>query len=134
MPDRGQAAIANGAPQLLGAQPVRSHLVHALLELDRDHTAAHTSEAWYEDLALELGVAPDRIDTIGDGNRAAEVGAKTDGNMAGARAAVLAELAKLIDQGEIEVPIAAVYPLDHVRDAYRELERPHALGKIVLIP
>ena len=61
----------------------------------------------YVDLALELGIAPDRIDTIADGNRAAEVGAKTDGNMAGAHAAVLAELAALIDQGRIEVPIAA---------------------------
>jgi NADPH:quinone reductase-like Zn-dependent oxidoreductase len=88
----------------------------------------------YVDLALELGVAPDRIDTIVDANRAAEVGAKTDGNMVGARAAVLAELASLIDQGQIEVPIAAVYPLDDVRDAYRELERPHAPGKIVLVP
>jgi NADPH:quinone reductase-like Zn-dependent oxidoreductase len=88
----------------------------------------------YVDLALELGVAPDRIDTIVDGNRAAEVGAKTDGNMVGARAAVLAELAALVDNGKIEVPIAATYPLDQVRDAYRELERPHAPGKIVLVP
>ena len=46
--------------------------------------------------------------------------------MVGARAAVLAELATLIDKGTIDVPIAAVYPLDQVRDAYRELERPHA--------
>ena len=41
---------------------------------------------------------------------------------------------RLVDEGKIEVPIAAVYPLDQVRDAYRELERPHALGKIVLVP
>jgi len=88
----------------------------------------------YVDLALELGVAPERIDTIVDASRAAEVGAKTDGSMVGARAAVLAELATLIDKGTIEVPIAAVYPLDQVRDAYRELERPHAPGKIVLVP
>jgi NADPH:quinone reductase-like Zn-dependent oxidoreductase len=88
----------------------------------------------YVDLALELGITPDRIDTIVDGNRAAEVGAKIDGNMAGASAAVLAALAALVDNGKIEVPIAATYPLDQVRDAYRELERPHALGKIVLLP
>jgi NADPH:quinone reductase-like Zn-dependent oxidoreductase len=88
----------------------------------------------YVDLALELGVAPERIDTIVDATRAAEVGAHTDGSMVGARAAVLAELAALIDKGKIEVPIAAVYPLDQVRDAYRELERPHAPGKIVLVP
>jgi NADPH:quinone reductase-like Zn-dependent oxidoreductase len=88
----------------------------------------------YVDLALELGVAPNRIDTLVDWNRAAEVGAKTDGNMVGAHAAVLAELAALIDQGKLEVPIAATYPLDEVRDAYRALERPHGPGKIVLIP
>ena len=88
----------------------------------------------YVDLALELGVAPARIDTIVDAGRAAEVGAKTDGNMVGARAAVLAELAALIDKGMLEVPIAAVYPLDQVRDAYRELEQPRGPGKIVLIP
>src|SRR5437764_516634 len=64
----------------------------------------------YVDLALELGVAPERIDTIVDASRAAEVGAKTDGSMVGARAAVLGELATLIDKGTIEVPIAAVYP------------------------
>ena len=33
-------------PQLLGTPPVRSHLVYALVQLDRDHTAAHTDEAW----------------------------------------------------------------------------------------
>ena len=54
--------------------------------------------------------------------------------MVGARAAVLAELAALIDKGMMEVPIAAVYPLDQVQDAYRELEQPRGPGKIVLIP
>jgi NADPH:quinone reductase-like Zn-dependent oxidoreductase len=47
---------------------------------------------------------------------------------------VLAELAGLIERGELEVPIARTYPLDQVRDAYRELERRHTRGKIVLIP
>jgi NADPH:quinone reductase-like Zn-dependent oxidoreductase len=88
----------------------------------------------YVDLALDLGIAPDRIDTIVDWNRASEVGAKTDGNMVGGHAEVLAELAALIDTGSIDVPIAAAYPLDQVRDAYRELERGHTQGKIVLIP
>jgi NADPH:quinone reductase-like Zn-dependent oxidoreductase len=88
----------------------------------------------YVDLALELGVPRDRIDTIADFAAAQRHGVKTDGNAAGARPEVLAELAALIDKGVIEVPIARVYPLDEVRDAYRVLERRHTHGKIVLKP
>ena len=33
-------------PDLLGARPVRSHLVHALVQLDRDFTASDTAGAW----------------------------------------------------------------------------------------
>ena len=33
-------------PDLLGAKPVRSHLVHALVDLDRGHAAADTGEGW----------------------------------------------------------------------------------------
>ncbi len=33
-------------PELLGTRPIRSHLVHALVQLDRDHIAAATEEAW----------------------------------------------------------------------------------------
>lgn len=88
----------------------------------------------YVDLAVSLGVSPARIDTIIDWAAAAKYGAKTDGNTVGARADVLAELARMIDEGRLEVPIARTYPLDEVQDAYRELERRHTLGKIVLIP
>lgn len=88
----------------------------------------------YVDLAVELGVSPDRIDTIIDMGAAARVGAKTDGNAAGARPEVLDELAGLVAGGRLDVPIAATYPLARVRDAYRELEQRHTLGKIVLVP
>jgi NADPH:quinone reductase-like Zn-dependent oxidoreductase len=47
---------------------------------------------------------------------------------------VLAELAGLIAAGELEVPIAATFPLDRVKDAYRRLAEVHVLGKIVLLP
>jgi NADPH:quinone reductase-like Zn-dependent oxidoreductase len=88
----------------------------------------------YVELALALGVAPERIDTIADFAAIEKYGVKGDGNYAGARAEVLAELAGLIAAGELEVPIAAVYPLDQVRAAYAELERGHTRGKIVLVP
>jgi NADPH:quinone reductase-like Zn-dependent oxidoreductase len=88
----------------------------------------------YVDLAIDLGVAPERIDTIVDFQSAARHGVKTEGNAAGARAEVLAELAALIADGRLELPIARTYPLEQVRDAYRELEQRHTLGKIVLLP
>jgi NADPH:quinone reductase-like Zn-dependent oxidoreductase len=88
----------------------------------------------YVDLAIELGVAPDRIDTIADFDAAARHRVKTDGNAAGASADVLAELAQLIAADKLEIPIARAYPLDRVQDAYRELEQRHTLGKIVLRP
>jgi NADPH:quinone reductase-like Zn-dependent oxidoreductase len=88
----------------------------------------------YVELALELGVAPDRINTIADFAAVEKHGVKSEGNAVGASAATLAELAGLIDAGELDVPIAATYPLDQVRDAYRELADNHTRGKIVLRP
>jgi NADPH:quinone reductase-like Zn-dependent oxidoreductase len=82
----------------------------------------------------ELGVAPERIDTIIDWGAVEQYGVKAEGTAAAASADVLAELAELIDRGELELPIAKTFPLDQVRDAYRELERRHTRGKIVLIP
>ena len=41
-------------PQLLGSRPVRSHLVHALVELDRDYVAGGSSEKWEDVYAEEL--------------------------------------------------------------------------------
>jgi NADPH:quinone reductase-like Zn-dependent oxidoreductase len=88
----------------------------------------------YVDLAIDLGVAPERINTIIDYPAAARHGTKTDGSAVGASAAVLAELAQLIAAGRLEIPIARTYPLEQVRDAYRALEQRHTLGKIVLHP
>lgn len=88
----------------------------------------------YVDMALALGVPAERIDTIIDWATAARVGAKTDGNAAGASIEVLDELATLVASGELEVPIARTYELGEVRDAFRDLERRHTLGKIVLLP
>jgi NADPH:quinone reductase-like Zn-dependent oxidoreductase len=88
----------------------------------------------YVELALELGVKPDRIDTIADFPAVEKYGVKAEGNMAGASAEVLTELAGLVADGHLEVPIAGVYPLTEVRAAYEELERRHTRGKIVLRP
>jgi NADPH:quinone reductase-like Zn-dependent oxidoreductase len=86
----------------------------------------------YVELALELGVAPSRIDTIAQFDAVEKYGVKAEGNAAGASAAVLAELAALIDAGELDFPVAATYPLDQVREAYTALATGHVHGKIVL--
>jgi NADPH:quinone reductase-like Zn-dependent oxidoreductase len=89
----------------------------------------------YVELAIELGVAAQRIDTIIDFEAAAKhPGVKTAGSHEAASAQVLGELAALMATGRLEVPIAKTYPLARVQDAYRELERRHSRGKIVLIP
>lgn len=88
----------------------------------------------YVELALELGVPADRIDTIIDFEAAARYGVRTEGSAAASEAQVLAELARLVERGELEVPIAHAYPLERVQDAYRELEARHTHGKIVLVP
>jgi NADPH:quinone reductase-like Zn-dependent oxidoreductase len=88
----------------------------------------------YVELALgELGVAPERVDTIVRFDAVAQYGVKAEGNAVGASAATLAELAGLAAGGELEVPVAC-YPLDQVREAYTELAKGHTRGKIVLIP
>jgi NADPH:quinone reductase-like Zn-dependent oxidoreductase len=90
----------------------------------------------YVDLAIRLGVRPDRIDTIVDPDHVAvkKYGVRNEGSMEASTAPVLAELAALIEQGRLEIPIAHVYKLDQVREAFAELEGHHTLGKIVLEP
>jgi NADPH:quinone reductase-like Zn-dependent oxidoreductase len=88
----------------------------------------------YADLAIELGVDPARINTISDFEAVQRLGVQAQGTHAIASAALLAELAELVADGELEVPIARLFPLDQVRDAFRELADRHTHGKIVLIP
>jgi NADPH:quinone reductase len=87
----------------------------------------------YVQLAVDLGVAPDRIDTIIAREKAQELGAKVEGSGDASTTDVLAEMAELVASGQIEIPIAATYPLEKVRDAFAELEERHTHGKIVLI-
>ena len=88
----------------------------------------------YVQLALDLGIKPERVDTVVDFGAGEKYGVKTEGTAAAANAGVLGELAKLIDEGKVDVPIARVYPLEQVREAFRELEQGHTRGKIVLEP
>lgn len=88
----------------------------------------------YIRLAIDLGIARDRIETIIDFQAAQEYGIKSEGSSTASTPAILSEMANLVASGRITVPIARTYPLEQVRDAYEELEMRHTLGKIVLIP
>jgi NADPH2:quinone reductase len=88
----------------------------------------------YVDLAVQLDVPPAKIETIIAYEKAAEVGAKSEGSSDATSPEILKEMAELVAAGKIEIPIAATYPLDEVREAFEQLEDRHTLGKIVLIP
>lgn len=82
----------------------------------------------------ELKVTRDRIDTIADFAAVEQYGVMSAGGADAANAEVLAELADLIARGQLEVPIAGIFALDDVRDAFRAVELRHTRGKLVLRP
>jgi NADPH:quinone reductase-like Zn-dependent oxidoreductase len=88
----------------------------------------------YVDLAVdELGVEPDRIDTIIDRESGARHGTHVEGMSAvDDVGSVISELASLIEEGQLAIPIAATFALRDVRQAYELLEQRHSRGKIVL--
>ncbi len=88
----------------------------------------------YVDLALALGVPKGRINTVIDFQAAQEKGVKAMGTGRAGGAPALQELVGLAASGVLDIPIAAVYPLDRVREAYRRLAERHTRGKIVLHP
>jgi NADPH2:quinone reductase len=88
----------------------------------------------YVKLAVDLGVPPERIETIISFDAAKEYGTQSAGSGDATTTAVLAEMTELVASGQIEIPIAATYPLDEVRQAYDQLQKRHTRGKIVLIP
>jgi NADPH:quinone reductase len=90
----------------------------------------------YVQLAVDLGVAPERIDTIVPTSwpLAQRIGAKFEGSTEGTSRSALAEMADLVADGRIDLPIAATFPLERVRDAFALLEEGHTHGKIVLFP
>jgi NADPH:quinone reductase len=88
----------------------------------------------YVQLAADLGIARDRIETIISREKAAELGTKVEGSGDASTTEVLAEMTALVVSGQIEIPIAATYPLEKVQDAFAELAARHTHGKIVLLP
>lgn len=88
----------------------------------------------YVQLAVALGIPRQRIQTIIAFQLAHQLGTRSESSESVSNRAVLTEMASLVERGDIEIPIAATYPLDRVQAAFGELERRHTRGKIVLIP
>jgi NADPH:quinone reductase-like Zn-dependent oxidoreductase len=88
----------------------------------------------YVKMAVELGVKPERIDTIVDFAAAEQYKAKAVGSAAAAKTEVLAKLLEEVSNKTIEVPIAKTFPLAEVREAYRFITTEHHHGKVVLLP
>jgi NADPH:quinone reductase len=122
-----------------GAVPVSygEHLAEGLNAAASDGTIDAFIDLFgpdYVQLAVDLGIPRDRIETIASFEKAQELGVKAEGSVTASTPEVLTEMAGLVTSGAIEFPIAATYPLERVRDAFEELEQRHTHGKIVLIP
>jgi NADPH:quinone reductase-like Zn-dependent oxidoreductase len=101
---------------------------------DRVDAFIDTVGGRYIDLAINLGVPVDRIDTVVDYQGAKEKGVKSLGTTDAGGPPALAELAGLAATGDLLIPIAATYPLTAVRDAYQALADRETHGRIVLHP
>ncbi len=86
----------------------------------------------YVDLAIELGVDPARVDTIIDFAAVDRHHVKGEGSSQASDTEVLAAIAEDVAWGRIVLPIAAVYPLEDIREAQTELADGHTRGKIVV--
>jgi NADPH:quinone reductase-like Zn-dependent oxidoreductase len=87
----------------------------------------------YADVAVGLGVPKERIVTIADFGAGQRLGVQVHGHSElQDQPGRIAELARLVASGAIEVPIKARFPLEQVQDAYRALAERHGLGKVVL--
>jgi NADPH:quinone reductase-like Zn-dependent oxidoreductase len=82
------------------------------------------------DVSLELVKQRNRILTLADHERAAELGVLV--SKSGRSAARLAELAALYAKGDLRFHVRRAYPYTEAAAAHREIETGHGRGKIVL--
>ncbi|WP_285113507.1 NADP-dependent oxidoreductase [Leifsonia sp. fls2-241-R2A-40a] len=101
--------------------------------LDDDHVTAVLDNHGADTIeaALELGVPIERVNSIAvfgpDAHGARNVGGRAAGNDE------LAELADLLAENELVLPIDSIYPIERTADAYGRLEGGHVRGKIVVV-
>ncbi|MBW8872988.1 MAG: NADP-dependent oxidoreductase [Leifsonia sp.] len=108
------------------AQRVRDVLDDDQVTAALDNHGPETIEA-----ALELGVPIERINSIAafgpDAHGAQNVGGRAAGNDE------LAELAGLLAENELVLPIDSIFPIERTVEAYGRLETGHVRGKIVIV-
>jgi NADPH:quinone reductase-like Zn-dependent oxidoreductase len=120
-----------------GIQPVQygdGEQERILATTDRADAFIDTVGGGYIDLALNLGVPTNRINTVVDYREAKEKSVKSLGTTDAGGPPALAELATLAATGDLHIPIAATYPLTAVRDAYQALAHRKTHGRIMLHP
>ncbi|MFF2052407.1 NADP-dependent oxidoreductase [Leifsonia sp. NPDC058194] len=105
--------------------------VRELLDGDRVTAALDNHGGGTIEAALQLGVPVERINTIAvfgpDAHGARNVGGAAAGNEE------LAELAALLAENELILPIDSIYPIEQTSEAYGRLEAGHVRGKIVVV-
>ena len=146
---RGARVIGTAAPArhdalaAVGIEPVAygpglADRVRAIAPITAAIDAVGSEEALT--VSLELLPDPSRLVTIVNHTATLAAGGQAIGGGPGAdpgteiRAAAGFELAELLAEGRIRVPITQTFPLAEARAAYRLLAEGHAGGKIVLIP
>lgn len=84
------------------------------------------------ELAAELGVSVSRFSSS-DSRKALEVGAFRDSTPEDrSLTADLAQMAELAAERKVDVLVSGFYPFERIREAFDDLEKRHARGKIVL--
>jgi NADPH:quinone reductase-like Zn-dependent oxidoreductase len=115
----------------LGAEPVAygDGLADRVLALGAGRVTAAIDLYGTETVraARELGVPDGRICTI-----AAQVDGVTPANGANAAPGALEEVARLIAAGQLQVPIAASFPVEQIRAAVELQASRHVHGKVVI--
>lgn len=101
--------------------------------IDDDHVTAVLDNHGVETIeaAIELGVPMERVNTITVFGPAAH-GAKNVGGRAAGNDD-LAELADLLAENELVLPIDSIYPIERTVEAYGRLEAGHVRGKVVVV-
>ncbi|MFF5553861.1 NADP-dependent oxidoreductase [Streptomyces olivaceoviridis] len=86
----------------------------------------------YVDLAVDLGVAPRRINTIADYAAVQRHGVRSQGNGDAMVPEIWEALQDLVVKDQLVVPIESEYPLEDVRRAYIDVATRHGFGKRVI--